>query len=375
MNPEDADDRLEVEHDDNLFSSRLTRGDVLRRGLGSGLALGIAGLAGAGRGFAASDMLGQKPKPYNLAGLVSRAKAEGTLTFYSAMPSNVIAGLAAGFTAEYGIHVNVNRVVSAPQAALLVAETQGGKHVADVAQMSDLFWMRGADKLGFFRPPPANLPGLQKWPASAVSGKHKSVHLQAIAAYSIQYNTNIVQGSDIPTTWGKFVNPKFKGKLLMTDPRGSTNVLAWLYLVWKAQGDSFLTGLAANDLKLTISSVTGSNLVASGDIAMQAPTSFWTDYPLMQKGAPVNDVVPPPGPTTGAEDWMAIMKGAPHPNAALLFFNYALTVPGQIATCKALCQSVRHVAGSLPLPKSYVTPPINLAVQNKKKILGLMNLA
>jgi ABC-type Fe3+ transport system substrate-binding protein len=108
---------------------------------------------------------------------------------------------------------------------------------------------------------------------------------------------------------------------------------------------------------------------------MLGPSNYWTDLALIQKGAPLQDAVPSPNPTTGAEEWFALPKNAPHPNAALLFFNYAMSVAGQFATCNALCQSVRHTKGTLPFPKDYESPPINPAVQNKKKILGLLNLA
>jgi iron(III) transport system substrate-binding protein len=378
MSSEDQPERDGMEDEDGLFDAPMTRRHALRLGLTSGLALGAAGLA-AGPGFGKT-----KPKPlppYNYNALIAAAKQEGQLTFYSAMPPRAISRLTAGFTAQYGIKVNALRVVSAPQAALIVAEAHGSK-VADVVQMSDYFFMIGAAHNGWYRVPPANLPSLKGFPASYERGtiKGQSVHdhtvyLQSLSPYTIGYNTQIVQGADIPTTWAHLVDPKWNGKIGTTDPRANNNVLSFMYMLWKKYGDAYMKQLGAQNLKLSASSVTGINSVASGDLAMFTPTNLWTDIDVEEKGAPVADAAPAPTPTTGAEEWMAMINGSPHPNAALLFFSYAMSGAGQVATCSNLCISVRSSPTTLPYPPDYMSPPINRAVQNRKTILGFLNLA
>lgn len=372
--------RLGMAQELGIFDSQITRAGAIRLGIGSGLALGAAALA-SGSAFGASRP--KKPAPklprYNYNALIEAAKHEGSLTFYSAMPPRAISRLTAGFTSLYGIKVNALRVVSAPQAALIIAEAHGTK-VADVVQMSDYFFMIGAAHNGWYRIPPANLPGIKGWPANDARGTVKgqtgfTVFLQSLSPYTIGYNTQLVQGSDIPTSWAHLVDPKWKGKIGTTDPRANNNVLSFMYMLWQKYGDNFMTQLGSQNLKLAASSVTGINSVASGDLALFTPTNLWTDIDVEEKGAPVADAKPAPTPTTGAEEWMAMIQNSPHPNAALLFFSYAMSGGGQIATCADLCVSVRSMPNTLPYPPSYMSPPINRAVQNRSKILGFLGLA
>jgi iron(III) transport system substrate-binding protein len=342
------------------------------------------GLYGAGSLVGAAAAA--KPKttpvklpPFDYNALIAAAKQEGQVTFYSAMPPGALARLASGFTGLYGIKVNATRVVSAPQAALIVAEAHGTK-VADVVQMSDYYFMVGAAENGWYRNAPLNLPGLKGWPATygRITGKGGTgdrIFLQSLSPYTIGYNSQQMQGTDIPTTWAHLVDPKWSGKIGTTDPRANNNVLSFFYMLWKKFGDTYMKQLGTQNLKLYTSSVVGINSVASGDLAMFTPTNYWTDITVEQAGAPVVDAVPAPTPTTGAEEWMAMIQNSPHPNAGLLFFSYAVSGGGQVATCSQLCISVRSSPTTLPYPPAYLSPPINNAVKNKKTILGFLNLA
>jgi iron(III) transport system substrate-binding protein len=358
----------------DIFDEALTRSGALRVAAVAGLGLAAAGLGAGG------VLAQRKPPPLDVRSLAARARAEGTLTFYSAMPPVAITQLVNGFKAAYpGIDVVSQRLTSAPQAALIDAEVRGGRHRGDIAQMSDEFFMAAAGRQGWFRTLPANLPGIQNWPNSSIrGGKNKNVYLQSLAAYDIVYNTQLVRGADVPKDWRALANPKFRGKVMTTDPRGNNNVLAFFYMLRRKYGDGILRQIAANQLQLTSSSVVGVNLVASGDMAMLAPSNYWSNIDLINRGAPIADSSPPPSPTTGAEMWFGVIKGSPHPNAALLFANYALSAAGQRITCgrpAQLCQSMRKVPGSRAFPAEYVSPPINPAVKDRSTLLRLLNLS
>ena len=62
-----------------------------------------------------------------------------------------------------------------------------------------------------------------------------------------------------------------------------------------------------------------------------AITAQYSGYLLMKsKGAPVEFVYPPSGLTATPQPW-GIVKEAPHPEAAKLFLDWFLGVPGQTA--------------------------------------------
>jgi iron(III) transport system substrate-binding protein len=140
----------------------------------------------------------------------------------------------------------------------------------------------------------------------------------------------------------------------------------------KTYGDSFVERLGAQDLKLVDSTTTGANSVAAGDVVMLAPSNHWSNTPLIEQGAPIVDAHP--APTTGTEQWMGMVRNAPHPNAAQLFVNYALSPEGQTAECTNLCTSVLSAPGAIPLPVGYVSPPLEAADAQKADLLALLGI-
>ncbi len=355
----------------------LTRRTALRLGLSSGVAFGLAACAPATSSVvspaaaSASAAVAIPTDPPELFDLVKKAQVEGTLTWYSSAVPNAIAILGGGFTGKYGIPVNIVRLVSAPQATRFTAEAEGGKMVADVIQMSDLAFLDTATKKGWLaKPTPAQIPALKAWPSKF--SLYGSSYMQAMGLYDIAYNTNLVKGNDIPDKWEKVLDPKWKNLIMMSDPRNNLPNQSWLYLMRKTFGDSFLKGLGQQNLKLTTSTAIGINSVASGEVAMIVPTNYWSNVPLISAGAPIAEAYPTP--TTAAEQWMALVQGAPHPSAAALFFHYALSLEGQMVECKNLCTSALNAPGTIPLPDGYVSPPVAEATAQKAELLGLIGL-
>jgi iron(III) transport system substrate-binding protein len=115
-------------------------------------------------------------------------------------------------------------------------------------------------------------------------------YLQNVDPSTICYNTDLVKGADIPKDWMGVLNPKFKGALLMTDPRANSSYLALLLVFQKNYGDSFLTRLAAQEPKLVPNGPTGANSVASGDAAVHLPSSRNSIGTLLAAKAPIQIV-------------------------------------------------------------------------------------
>jgi iron(III) transport system substrate-binding protein len=78
--------------------------------------------------------------------------------------------------------------------------------------------------------------------------------------------------------------------------------------------------------------------------------------------------------TGGGELWTAMVANAPHPNAAKLFLNFALSEAGQLAACKNLCSSVVNTPGTYPFPPQYASPPIGEANTKRAELLSLVGL-
>jgi iron(III) transport system substrate-binding protein len=357
--------------DDRIFEWQLSRREALRLGLTGGVALGIAACGGAAPASATiKPSIPAAAAPTSA--LVKAAQAEGALTFYTATALTSSAQVAGAFTGAYGIPVSVQRLVSAPLEVRFTAEMQAGKPVADLIQLSDTAWLNstGIPKGWLATPDTSEIPAANGWPAKYILGN--TAYLQNTSIEGIGYNTDLVKGRDVPTKWTDLLNPKWKGSINMTDPRSNNVVLSWCLLMDQTYGDSFLTKLGQQNLQLDAGGG-GPAALAAGSVAIQIISSQTQIGTLQAAGAPVKCTAFD-APTVGAEEWTALVKGAPHPNAAKLFFNFALSVPGQIAACKSLCSSVLVAPGTINLPKQYQSPPIDQAISNRARLLGLMGL-
>jgi ABC-type Fe3+ transport system substrate-binding protein len=354
---------------------RLSRRDALRYGLGGGLALGLAacGASGSAPPSPAASAANIVQPSFDL---IKAAQKEANLTLYSASSGGGGAQVAGAFTATYGIPVNLVILSSAPQEVRFAAEVQGGKVVADILQLSDLAWITGtAVPKGWLDTPQASdIPAMNGWPQDFVKGG--LAYVVTVSPLGLAYNSDKVKGSDVPKQWNDLLKPRWTGLIGMDDLRANTVDLSWLYNMQQTPeyGDAWLTKLAAQRLQISPSPQLV-NSVASGDLAMYIPATWTNVSPLKVAGAPLVWFVPP-GPVTGSEQYMVIAKGSPHPNAARLFFNFALSQAGQIAYCKSVCSSVANPTpeGTLSLPKGYKSPPIDAAVANRAKTLSLVGL-
>jgi iron(III) transport system substrate-binding protein len=305
--------------------------------------------------------------------LEKAARAEGTLTWYTAVPPPAIAPLVKAFTDKHGVQVQVNRQTSGTLGTLLKAEVEAANIIVDVIEMGDVVTMQqSADKGWLLKPSPSETPALREWPAKWTYASAGATYPQAIAVYSVTYNSQLV-GSEVPGDWTSLANPNWRGKLILGDPRASTQFLDFFNNVHKHYGAPFVKSLGEQQPQYTSSLVTGINSVASGDAVLMAPGAHWINTDLIDKGAPIADAYPLPA-MSGSEQWIGLVKGSPHPAAAALFFNFVLSQAGQTATCKDLCSSVINAPGTVPFPDTYASPDLPGAVARKDELLGLLNI-
>jgi iron(III) transport system substrate-binding protein len=150
----------------------------------------------------------------------------------------------------------------------------------------------------------------------------------------LHYNTEQVSAAQVPRTWSDVIDPRWKGKILLTDPRVADNYMGWLDGLEKRFGIEFLKKIAAQDAKLTQSGASGAQMVSAGAYAINFPTFPDFATQLIAKKAPIS--------TQNMSDPMlvsiravGIVSSAPHPNTAKLYLNWLLSADGVRAACKA----------------------------------------
>jgi ABC-type Fe3+ transport system substrate-binding protein len=171
-------------------------------------------------------------------------------------------------------------------------------------------------------------------------------HVYSFTAYmteTIWYNTALVKPEEI-NSWDSLLDPKWKGKIVILDPRspgsGESN---WAFLL-KIKGEQFLAKLAAQEMTVGRNLRQLAEQVARGKSAVSIGVSYYTYLPFIKAGLPVksiSNIKEGYYAGTGSGN-LAILKNQAHPNAAKVFVNWLLAKDGQSALTKALGQPTRR---------------------------------
>jgi iron(III) transport system substrate-binding protein len=245
------------------------------------------------------------------------ARAEQHLVLYSANDDTVNSMVADAYTKATGIKVDI---VSTGSGVLFrrVASEQG-------RPQADVIWGVSAALLTqnkkFFEAYAAKerdkVPAKYRDPDNFWLG----TNLQVL---TISQNTKSIPTDQGPRSWNDLLDPKWKGKIAYTDPANSGSSYATATLLLSLWGDNDaawqkLGGLLANTKVLN-----RSTLVFNGNGTGEYPLGISLEYAgdlWAHNGAPVTVIYPSDG-TAALAEGVAIIKGAPDPEAARGFVDF-----------------------------------------------------
>jgi len=261
--------------------------------------------------------------------LVKAARAEGGFTIYSSSNEGFTRALLAAFEKEFGIKGTFLRLPQTSLVQRFATEFDAKRNQADVFSVSSP--VPFDDYPQWFAPlSKETVPNLASWPTRWV-GKNSFTWTTDIIV--LHYNTNQVPEAATVKKWADVIDPKWKGKILLTDPRVADNYMGWLDGLEKRFGMDFLRKLSAQDVKLTPSGASGVQMVAAGAYHVNFPTFPDFATQLMAKKAPLA--------TQNVGDPMfvslrvvGIVSSAPHPNTARLYLNWLLSQDGIRTACR-----------------------------------------
>ncbi|HSE91625.1 MAG TPA: extracellular solute-binding protein [Candidatus Binatia bacterium] len=160
---------------------------------------------------------------------------------------------------------------------------------------------------------------------------------------TVWYNSTLVRPEEI-VSWDSLLDPKWKGKIAILDPRTpGSGESTWAFLL-KIKGEPFLNKLAAQDMMVGRNLRQLGEAVARGKAAISIGVSYYTYLPFIKAGLPVrslSNIKEGYYAATGSGN-LAIIKNAPHPNASKVFVNWLLSKEGQAAFTKAMGQPTRR---------------------------------
>ncbi len=275
-------------------------------------------------GAAASPLLGVAPATAATHGvseggitdaLVAAAQKEGMLTYYHVTSIDETGRWTAQFTKRFGVQTKNVRGPGYP------------------IQVTDPSIIEPANKEGFIAhyTPEA---GSAIFPHMKTDGVWYAIHANIMGiAWNPQRATATEQDSIFAQGWDALGDPRWKGRYGTTTPAsgGSDYVFWYMFLVEMEDryGDPWLRRIAANKPDVFISKPPMFDRLAAGEYAIIDQASLDGLTSLYLKGAPVRWTFPDPVPCNLTAQ--VVSANAPHPNAARLFQEWALSAEGQRA--------------------------------------------
>jgi iron(III) transport system substrate-binding protein len=262
--------------------------------------------------------------------LVKAAEAEGSLTWYSTESQPINEAVVKAFETKYKIKVTVLRLAAGEMTSRYTTERQVGQATADL-----ITW-GGPEEIDahpdwYLKLAKNSLPEFATYPEGRIGWSETNV-LVSMTPIVIAYNTNLVKSP--PEKWSDVTDPRWMGKIAVTNPSGGRTYLAWAYMTSQKYGDGYLRDVIKNEPVFQPSGGPGAQQVAAGAFALSVPNSAVLVQPLKARGAPI-DMVIPDDPYIYSELRAGITSNAPHPNAAKLFVNYRVSAEGQQLVCDA----------------------------------------
>ena len=308
--------------------------------------------------------------------IIEGAKKEGQVVFYASMEVPSAQRLVAGFERKYPfLKVEATRIGSERMATRLIAEAQARKVRADVVHQS-AFDFYGVLQKGLFD----SYLSAERAALPAEYRDDKGLWVMAAATLNvIAYNKKMVSAADAPKSFWDLTAPKWKGQLLMDD-----NESKWMAGMMQYYGETktveLLKMLAAQDIQFRTGHSSIQTLLAAGERAAVVVAFANGVDRLKKEGAPIEWIAPEP--VIGLTFGTAVVKDAPHPNAARLFNDFLLSREGQEITAAAgyfvprtdvaspILKETPAKTKIIPLPMS-LAPRYNEYFQTYRKLMGL----
>jgi iron(III) transport system substrate-binding protein len=295
----------------------------------------------------------EAPAPYDATPqLVAAAVKEGKVVFYASTDVAVSEKLASAFEARYpGIKVQVERS-GAERVYQRINQEYGSKiYAVDVIETSDAVHFISFKRNGWLQPAvPSDVA--KYWPKEArdVDGQYAAyrAHLSVIA-----YNTKLVTKEEAPKSYADLLGPKWKGKMVKAHPGYSGTIMTATDTLSRTLGWSYFEKLGQQRVLQVQSSTEPPKKLALGERPVMADGNEYNVFLLKESGTPIEPVYPVEG-TTLVTGNAAVLKNAPHPNAALLLYHFMFTREAQQANSdvgglRSFHREVKEKPGRVPL--------------------------
>jgi iron(III) transport system substrate-binding protein len=200
---------------------------------------------------------------------------------------------------------------------------------------------------------PGVLPAHKEWVGTTLN-----VFVQA-------YNTDKIKKEELPKTYQDLLDPKWKGRLGI-----EAEDEAWFATLMQSMGQEKGTKLfrdivATNGISVRKGHSLLANLVASAEVPLALTVYHYAPGILQQKGAPIDWFVISPAIAQVVP--MGMLKQAPHPHAAALFYDFMLSEEGQkiLSDREQLGTNVKIDSPIKKMPLTFIDAALSIDMNSK----------
>jgi iron(III) transport system substrate-binding protein len=159
------------------------------------------------------------------------------------------------------------------------------------------------------------------------------------------YNTNLVKKESLPKAYQDLLRPEWKGKLGI-----EAEDFDWFAQVVMELGEAqglrlFRDIVATNGISVRKGHTLLNNLVAAGEVPLALTIYISAAEQTKRKGAPLDWFVVPPAIARANAEGLA--RNAPHPHAAVLFFDFLIGEAQSILAGRQFVPASRKVESPL----------------------------
>jgi len=314
--------------------------------------------------------------------VAAAAKKEGKVTIFGPQGTDISDAYTQGFEKKYpGIQVDFSGMAGPQVSPKLLGALTAGQHPADIViagSTTVLLSLRPANALQPLQPfliGPDIEPA--KWTGGKLDFADNDGQYDLAYAARVQipfiYSTKTVKQSDFKS-WKDLLDPKWKDKILMQDPRiagAGLDIVSFLY-AHEGLGPDYLKALFAQNILIQNDARQMIDLVASGERPIGIGPNGTIAWDMKNQGVPIElfpgEALQEGSFITASNSNLAIIRDLEHPNATKLYLDYLLSAEGQAAASKATgLASLRLDVPRSDIPDAVVPKPGVKYLENYKE--------
>jgi iron(III) transport system substrate-binding protein len=254
----------------------------------------------------------------------------GTVRIYVSLATSAMTRLVRGLNQHFpNLKIEFVRAGSVETVKRFVAERQAGRIGADLIHGADPGGFEYFAQKGWLDTRLAALPLTKDFRDGFYDRDAGWVAARA-TGIAVVYSTRLVKKEDAPKSWTELIEPKWKGRIAISDPTRAGSSFSHLYAMWKMYGTDYLEKFAKNSLLVAGDGTATREAIANGERDV-APVSEYDAFTFKKDGKPV-DVAWPEDGTIMLPAPLGLVKGSPNNANALALAEYMLSHEGQQIT-------------------------------------------